>query len=65
MNLYFVQNPENNNFLNHRYKFTPHMHKAKIFICVSNASKARAEMKEKIPIKLIVQEYELIHRKNR
>lgn len=65
MNLYVVQNPENNNFLNHRYKWTPHMFKARLFTCVSNANKARSELRDKISVKLVVQEYELIHRKNR
>lgn len=65
MNIYVVQNPENENFLNHRYKWTPHMYKAKLFTCVSNANKARAELRDKIPVKLIVQEYELVHRTNR
>lgn len=65
MNLYVVQNPENNNFLNHRYKWTPHMYKARLFTCVSNANKARSELRDKIPVKLVVQEYELIHRKDR
>ena len=41
------------------------MYKAKLFTCVSNANKARADIREKLPTKLVVQEYELVHRKNR
>ena len=62
MNIYIVQNPENENFLNHRYRWTPHIYKAKLFTCVSNANKARAEIREKLPAKLVVQEYELFGR---
>ena len=42
------------------------MYKARLFTAVSNANKARADMRKKLPEKkYIVQEYELIHRKNR
>lgn len=41
------------------------MYKARLFTCVSNANKARSELRDKIPVKLVVQEYELIHRKDR
>ena len=66
MNLYLIQDPENNNFINNRYKWTPHIYKANLFTSIANANKIRAELRKKLPAKkLIVQEYELIHRKDR
>lgn len=41
------------------------MYKARLFTTIANANKARAELRKKSPKKYIVQEYELIHRKDR
>lgn len=66
MNIWVVRDPENDNFLTTRYKWSPHMYKARLFTHIAQADKSRAEMKRKIPSKkYIVQEYELIHRKDR
>lgn len=65
MNLYLIQDPDNGNFLTARYKWSPHMYKARLFTGVANANKARADIRKKSPKKYIVQEYELVHRKDR
>lgn len=66
MNLYILQDPDNGNFLTARYKWSPHMYKARLFTAVSNANRARADLRKKMPEKkYIVKEYELLHRKDR
>lgn len=66
MNLYLLQDPDNGNFLTTRYKWTPHIYKARYFTGIANANKARADMRKKLPEKkYIVQEYELVYRKDR
>ena len=66
MNLYLIQDPENGNFLTNRFnKWTVSMQKAHLFTTVGKANKARAELKRKLTKKYIVQEYELLHRKDR
>jgi hypothetical protein len=42
------------------------MYKARLFTAISNANRARADLRKKMPAKkYIVQEYELLHRKDR
>lgn len=65
MNIYIIQNPENDNFLTEKWKWSAHPYKARLFKCLSNAKTVRAQVKDKAPIKLIIQEYELIHRSNK
>ena len=65
MNLYTVVDPDNGNFLNAHYKWADKIYKARLFTTIANANKARAELRKKSPKKYIVQEYELIHRKDR
>lgn len=66
MNLFVIQDPENNNFLGRRRKWTNVMYKAELFTHVSSANKARADLRKKnVGKKYIVQEYELVHRCDR
>lgn len=66
MNLFLIQDPDNENFLTARYKWSPHMYKARIFTSVGTANKTRAEMKRKIPAKkYMVHEYELTYLSSR
>jgi hypothetical protein len=65
MNIWAVQDPDNGNFLTPKFKWTTHLYKARLFTHVSNANKARASLRQKSPKKYVVQEFELVHRKDR
>jgi len=62
MNLFLIQDIENENYLTDRFnKWSPHMYKAHFFTQVSIANKMRKDLKAKTDKKYVVQEYQLVH----
>lgn len=60
MNVSMIVDPSNNNFLTPRYKWTPKMDKARVFIDSGLAREIRSSVGKKQNKKLIIQEFELV-----
>lgn len=62
MNVYIIQNRENNNFLGKRNKWYEKMYKAEIFTSLSDARQRRSKVKTDNGVKLQIIEFELSER---